>query len=361
MHPVRALRPFSQVLVPLIAFAMLGCAPPAPVDEDARGDGARALGEGGAPPGSCSDDEGQSLCGGASTEGCWCDDLCISYGDCCADRMAVCAPSPALRVFFPSAIPASSRPVPVRIASTDDALARSTFVVTVDRASAGTAVTFPAVTYTTQVDGWSYPSNNAGSFGPCVASDPECLGPFTLRIALADHPDDVLATVASEAVPASHLPNTAPCLGGGNVADVEMMWGGPGGVSGAASLTSIAGHFHGSQYDLQFQVDPGQPDTSSHVLWISRGTTPVVSFKMPIVEALSVGADLTGHVAFPGSCNAPGDFLVSDLDLDPPNAVGTRTVRRATIAWRTACVGQKTIPLEGCVHYDENEPIVPSP
>lgn len=34
-----------------------------------------------------------TLCDGPSPDGtCWCDDLCVGYGDCCADRAAVCEP-----------------------------------------------------------------------------------------------------------------------------------------------------------------------------------------------------------------------------------------------------------------------------
>lgn len=37
-----------------------------------------------------------TLCDGPSADGsCWCDDACIDYGDCCADRAAVCEADPA--------------------------------------------------------------------------------------------------------------------------------------------------------------------------------------------------------------------------------------------------------------------------
>jgi hypothetical protein len=36
-------------------------------------------------PNSCS---GQ--CGGQAGSGCWCDDLCASFGDCCQDYWSVC-------------------------------------------------------------------------------------------------------------------------------------------------------------------------------------------------------------------------------------------------------------------------------
>lgn len=35
---------------------------------------------------SCIDD-----CGGMAIDGCWCDDACVLYGDCCVDAEAVCA------------------------------------------------------------------------------------------------------------------------------------------------------------------------------------------------------------------------------------------------------------------------------
>lgn len=35
----------------------------------------------------------QDACGGASADGCWCDDLCATYGDCCQDYEAACVES----------------------------------------------------------------------------------------------------------------------------------------------------------------------------------------------------------------------------------------------------------------------------
>ncbi|MEM9488023.1 MAG: hypothetical protein AAGC55_02700, partial [Myxococcota bacterium] len=29
-------------------------------------------------------------CGSVAPGGCWCDDVCMDYGDCCADLAAVC-------------------------------------------------------------------------------------------------------------------------------------------------------------------------------------------------------------------------------------------------------------------------------
>lgn len=41
-------------------------------------------------PGSCADVDGGDSCGGQSDGACWCDDLCLSYGDCCGDKQLVC-------------------------------------------------------------------------------------------------------------------------------------------------------------------------------------------------------------------------------------------------------------------------------
>ena len=40
-------------------------------------------------PGSCGDAEA-SFCGGQSADGCWCDDQCVGFGDCCSDVVSVC-------------------------------------------------------------------------------------------------------------------------------------------------------------------------------------------------------------------------------------------------------------------------------
>ncbi|MEX1364729.1 MAG: endonuclease/exonuclease/phosphatase family protein [Nannocystaceae bacterium] len=34
----------------------------------------------------------EGSCGGQSPDGCWCDDACVSFGNCCADKVAVCDP-----------------------------------------------------------------------------------------------------------------------------------------------------------------------------------------------------------------------------------------------------------------------------
>jgi len=34
---------------------------------------------------------GEIYCGVKSPSGCWCDDLCVKYGDCCSDYQEVCA------------------------------------------------------------------------------------------------------------------------------------------------------------------------------------------------------------------------------------------------------------------------------
>ena len=40
--------------------------------------------------GSCEADDGDDHCGGKSDGNCWCDDLCVDFGDCCGDVEDVC-------------------------------------------------------------------------------------------------------------------------------------------------------------------------------------------------------------------------------------------------------------------------------
>jgi hypothetical protein len=49
--------------------------------------GAAGSGGGG---GSCLNDAGGDFCGGKSADGCFCDDLCEQFGDCCPDKNQVC-------------------------------------------------------------------------------------------------------------------------------------------------------------------------------------------------------------------------------------------------------------------------------
>lgn len=40
--------------------------------------------------GSCEDTDGADWCAGRSSGACWCDEVCVDYGDCCDDYLAVC-------------------------------------------------------------------------------------------------------------------------------------------------------------------------------------------------------------------------------------------------------------------------------
>ena len=57
------------------------------VDADERGPSSRGKAD---QPGSCESADGSDFCGQRSADGCWCDDQCTSFGDCCSDRVAVC-------------------------------------------------------------------------------------------------------------------------------------------------------------------------------------------------------------------------------------------------------------------------------
>jgi hypothetical protein len=56
---------------------------------DAQNADRRPLGKADAV-GSCRVGDDDDACGGKSTGNCWCDDQCADFGDCCADKVAVC-------------------------------------------------------------------------------------------------------------------------------------------------------------------------------------------------------------------------------------------------------------------------------
>ncbi|HTJ83035.1 MAG TPA: hypothetical protein VL400_15045 [Polyangiaceae bacterium] len=93
----------------LLGWSLLlsaACAPasPDPVQERGGFHSTDALAEG-----TC-----DGACGEQSDDGCWCDDLCDGYGDCCADYHATCdAPAPPskldVRLMVPPKIAADGR------------------------------------------------------------------------------------------------------------------------------------------------------------------------------------------------------------------------------------------------------------
>lgn len=74
--------------LPLIVFA--GC-----LNDVSDGNPFEAAGRGVASAAALEYGSCQDACGGVSDDGCWCDDLCATYGDCCQDYEAACVePAP---------------------------------------------------------------------------------------------------------------------------------------------------------------------------------------------------------------------------------------------------------------------------
>jgi hypothetical protein len=47
----------------------------------------------------------ENTCGRKSTDGCWCDENCANYGDCCPDIQTACSPEPTQKCCNPDALP----------------------------------------------------------------------------------------------------------------------------------------------------------------------------------------------------------------------------------------------------------------
>jgi hypothetical protein len=84
------LRTLTLSLTTLAAASVLGACDPAttPVDASETSAPRGPLGKAD-KAGSCWSDEAD-FCGGPSSTGCWCDDACVDYGDCCADVDEAC-------------------------------------------------------------------------------------------------------------------------------------------------------------------------------------------------------------------------------------------------------------------------------
>ncbi len=72
----------NELVLFVAAIVTTACtSDPDPAVGGPRGEGPK----GDAPAGTCVD-----ACGGQSRDACWCDDQCAAFGDCCADKQAVC-------------------------------------------------------------------------------------------------------------------------------------------------------------------------------------------------------------------------------------------------------------------------------
>lgn len=75
--------------IAIIIGLLFAAACTSPADNGDLGErrGATKLGKADHISGSC----GFGDCGGQSADGCWCDELCVNYGDCCPDAANVCS------------------------------------------------------------------------------------------------------------------------------------------------------------------------------------------------------------------------------------------------------------------------------
>lgn len=91
IHSVRkdVSRPRPHGLVHASSLIMVCLLGASCTDERSRPEGHLAIG-GEEQTASCAGLAGDTYCGGQSVGTCWCDDYCEGWGDCCADKQAVC-------------------------------------------------------------------------------------------------------------------------------------------------------------------------------------------------------------------------------------------------------------------------------
>lgn len=82
---------FRLLAVSLLFTSVAACDSASPTSEAGEEQARGGLGKADLA-GTCVAEEGGDYCGGKSAGACWCDDLCVSYGDCCEDVEAVCNP-----------------------------------------------------------------------------------------------------------------------------------------------------------------------------------------------------------------------------------------------------------------------------
>ncbi|HTJ85074.1 MAG TPA: hypothetical protein VL400_25335 [Polyangiaceae bacterium] len=365
MNPRNARRLFPTLLLTLVATSALGgCAPsgPAALDDTPAQRGEAALDEG-----SCAD-----ACGGASDDGCWCDDLCIGYGDCCADYEATCvAPlvvdQPPVRILVPPKIAADAPASMLFVATLDPATSAEQFIVTVNRPSALT-VTKRKVQGSGWGghDGYNYPPLEVARLKPCASTEPDCLGPVQISVALESAPDEILATTTVEIVAPIEGPNSLRCQGAGSIAVYEGLANAGLSTIGEKTFVDRVGKSHVFTYFIR--PAPGMPESGLRNYIFNPAHRFPVELTVPYTAPAEAGlAGSTWDFVHEGICPpvfvdyrieelevAPG-YDINDPKQDPP-------LTKLTLSWRNTChFGKLTFSQYGCVRYDANDPVLDQP
>jgi cysteine-rich repeat protein len=302
-------------------------------------------------------------------------DACDGGFSCGADTARcsyACAPVVApgsLRIRVPSPLPADGvTSVPVFVDTTDPALEKAAFVLSLSRPNAGKLST---TSVRIGASGWRqgfWAGTAATSYlMPCdVSTDASCLGAATISVALEGQSTS-LAEVALELVaPTEELLGTA-CLGGGNVLDTEFI--APVGLDkiGVVHTTEVLGRSSGHAYrndyvdgsvstlDLSFNGTNTLADVELSGPTLAIGTHPVTAAGGSSAGfGISVAVD--SHT-LPAS--ASGRARIVELAYVDPNASLSEgaEIARATVAWEVeGLLGTKPVTLRGCAHYDRLAP-----
>lgn len=275
----------------------------------------------------------------------------------------------SLQIRVPSPLPADgSTEIPIFVDTTDPALAKAAFVLSLSRPSAGklstTSVKIGPVGFRQGL--WAGTAATS-YFAPCDgAVDASCLGPVTISIALEGQ-STPLAEATVELVPATEdLPGTA-CLGGGNVIEADFITAIGLSTIGAAHSTEVVGRFAGHAYlnasvgggvsylDISLDGKNTSADVELSGPTLDVGTFPVTSSGgTSTTYGLSVGVQGDGLPA--GSSGRARIIELAYVDPTAPLKDGVE-IARATVAWEVkTLLGAKVTTLRGCAHYDRLAP-----
>ena len=182
-------------------------------------------------------------------------------------------------------------------------------------------------------------------FTPCDAASADCLGPATLRIALASAPSTILATTDITLVAPTNVSTIAPCL----EADKVFWVDGQGGIL-STQWTVLDGAWWSETLSnsIQLSVDADDDNLSKwnievHSTFIGVPLTPGTVFE----DARRATSQIDGHPGLSVSgnsygCNtADGRFQIHKFTRSPLDIL---------VSFEQKCDGTQIV-LEGCVRY----------
>ena len=357
---------YLSLTITLLALGTLMACAAAPQDDDSGRTSVRPnaslpiAAKTTAPQDSCQ--SGMQLwCGGQANGSCWCDDACVDYGDCCADKQDACDLGATLNVADVMAPNQLSYPVYVDIK--EERLIDVPLRLSIEGGEGSWyRETSTGVRFVIEQDGYHHDINPTFQLNPCSIEDsPACHGSATLSVTTMTEPPELIARRTIQIGDSVAFPSAASCTGVGNVWTMGFLTSYLGAV-GPATMTN-----HEGEYTATLTHNVGLWDISMYRQTTAGAIVYLVTVTLeeePQVGTLiQLGGDTTEqYISYQGGCSA-GVLRIDAMEKGHHYGNEHWRLSRLSMSWATQCTSfqgtkPKTWEQAGCAHYDASNPVL---